>query len=242
MKVLISMLLMFGFFMLCADDLKEEKQEKSQTLKTEKAVDDAKHIKMLKEQVLNNRTERSGLKNGKSETAGKMKMSGMGRIGNRGKEGRENDPDLDSYTKSPAEAGLAVDKGTGKGKGKTSRQDVMKQVQKLYLKNLFTRVERGDRPGHENDSDHEKYSLPSEDQSEDQNDVRKNPAKDMGSFMSPITGGGWDSDSSMKPYQSSPVSSSCKTANCTDIRRDVMFDHFKQSKISKVGRPFDPEF
>lgn len=242
MKVLLSMLLMFGFFMLCADDLKEEKQEKPQTLKTEKAVDNAKHVKMLKEQVLNNRTERSGLKNGKSESAGKMKMSGMGRIGNRGKEGRENDPDLDSYTKSPAEAGLAVDKGSGKGKGKTSRQDVMKQVQKLYLKNLFTRVERGDRLGHENDSDHEKYTLPSEDQSDDQSDMKNNPAKSRDSFMSPITGGGWDSDSSMKPYQSSPQTSACVTANCTDIRRDMAFDHFKQQKISKIARPFDPEF
>ena len=240
MKVLISMLLMFGFFMLSANDLKDEKQEKPQTLKTEKAVDNVKHIKMLKGQVQNNRVEKSGLKNGKSEAAGKMKMSGMGRIGNRGKEGRENDPDFDSYTKSPAEAGLAIDKG--KGKGKTSKKDVMEQVQKLYLKNLYTRVERGDRPGHENDSDHEKYTMPSEDQSNDQSDVKNNPPRNRESFMSPVTGGGWDSDSSMKPYQSSSQSSACVTANCTDLMQDLTFDHFKHQKISRIARPFDPEF
>lgn len=240
MKVLISMLLMFSFFMLFSDDLKKEKQEKKETLKTEKAIDNAKHLKMLKDILHKTRIEKSGLKNGKSEAAGKIKMSAMGRIGNRGKEGRENDPDLDTYSKSPAEAGLAIDKG--KGKERTSKKSIMEEVQKLFLKNLFTRVERGDRPGHENDSDHEKYTMPSYSSEESSGDEKNESKMNRNSFMSPVTDGGWDKDSNQKQYQT-PAKSGCGIdQNCSDIRNDLRFELFKKQMIFKVGRPADPEF
>lgn len=241
MKVFISMLLMLGFFMLCADDLGNEKQEKSKTLKAEKAVDNAKHLKMLKDILQKNHTEKSGLKNGKPEMAGKMKMSGIGKVGGHGKEGRENDPDLESYNKSPAEAGLAVDKSKGKEKGKSSKKNAIEEAAKIHLKNLFTRVERGDRPGHENDSDHEKYASPSSDSSTDNSKNNMN-SMNRNSFMSPVTDGGWDKDSDQKQYQT-PAKSGCGIdQNCSDIRNDLRFELFKKQMIFKVGRPADPEF